>query len=162
MSGSQVLHVHTRLAKLDFEVQLPADWIAQALPSEDPNFDDPSHLMALSVVTAPDATVAWTAGARPAYSVGTLNGWANYLLEQGGLGSRVQGEGRLGSLLAVVGVSVQPSEFGELQVRFAIAENAGQIFNVTLVAYESDAQTTLPVWERALASFAIGSSAGSV
>src|SRR5262245_55944314 len=86
----------SRIADLGFAVSLPSDWINHTLPEEDTNFDEPTKLVALAVITAPHAAIVLSVAARPAYSDGTLSDWGRFLLEKDSANVRAMGEGRLG------------------------------------------------------------------
>lgn len=145
----------SRIAQLGFATSLPADWISHPLPDEQPDFSDPSRLVPLAAVTAPHAAIVWAAAARPAYGDGTLSDWARYLVAQHGLSLRALGEGRLGSLAALVGEAAQDSEVGPLRVFFAFAEDGGRLINLTLTAPELLAGAVTSVWFGSLASFVL-------
>ncbi len=148
-------HFPSRIAQLGFAAGLPADWISHPLSDEQPDFADPSRLVALAAVTAPHAAIVWAAAARPAYGDGTLNDWARYLVAQHGLTLRALGEGQLGTVPALVGEAVQDSEVGPLRVRFAFAEDGGRLINLTLTAPELLADAVAGLWFSGLASFAL-------
>src|SRR5436190_13527203 len=78
----------SRIADLGFALALPSDWISHELPPETPNFDDPTQLIALAVVTAPHSAIVLAVAARPAYSEGTLSDWGRWLLERESAGVR--------------------------------------------------------------------------
>lgn len=147
--------VPSRIAELGFSIDLPRDWPSHEVPPEAPDFDDPTRLVALAVATAPHAAIVLAAAARPAYGDGTLSDWARYLVEQHGLAPRTFGEGRLGTLPALVGEATQDSDLGALLVRFAFAEDGQRLIHLSLTAPALLAGAVLPVWQRALDSFAL-------
>jgi hypothetical protein len=150
----------SRIADLGFTVALPADWVTHPLPPEEPDFSNPTQFAALAVVTAPHAAIVFAFAARPAYDNGTLHDWARYLLRENGLTPRTAGEGRLGSLPAVIGEATQDSDLGPMVIRFAFAEDGGRLLNVTLSAPELLADAVLPAWPAALESFALDTPRG--
>ncbi|NRF66577.1 hypothetical protein HLB44_06245 [Aquincola sp. S2] len=151
----------SRIASLGFAVRLPHDWPAHALPEEQPDFTDPSRLVPLAAVTAPHAAIVWAIAARPAYGDGSLSDWAHYLLAQHGLAPREFAEGRLGSLPALIGEAVQPSEVGPLSVRFAFAEDGGRLINLTLTAPALMADAVARTWVASIETFALEEPGGT-
>lgn len=153
--------VPARIADLDFVVDLPADWISHALQEEALDFDNPSFLVPLTLVTAPHAVIVWSAAARPGYDEGTLSDWARYLLGEHGLAPLTFSDAWLGELPAILGEAEQPSDFGPMRVRFAFAEDGGRLINVTLSAPAQLASAIEPAWRATLASFKLGTPRGS-
>lgn len=152
----------SRIARLGFGLELPGDWIEHTLPEEeDPDFDDPLRMVGLAVITAPQAALIWAVAARPVYQNGTLSDWAGYLLEHAGLQPRTHGEGRLGTLPALVGEAVLQGEMGPMLVRYAFAEDGGRLINATLTAPMLLARAVHEVWQRALESFRLDDPQGS-
>lgn len=152
----------SRIARLGFGLELPGDWIEHTLPKEeDPDFDDPLRMVGLAVITAPQAALIWAVAARPVYQNGTLSDWAGYLLEHAGLQPRTHGEGRLGTLPALVGEAVLQGEMGPMLVRYAFAEDGGRLINATLTAPMLLARAVHEVWQRALESFRLDDPQGS-
>lgn len=144
-----------RAADLGFALDLPADWPSHALPDETPDFQDPTRLLALAAVTAPHAAIVLAAAARPAYDSGTVSDWTHYLLSQHGITPQTLGEGRLGTLPAIVGQGTTPSELGEMVTRFAFAEDGGRLINLSLTAPALFADVVHAVWQAALSSFSL-------
>lgn len=157
----QLREVPSRIADLDFAVELPHDWISHALPEEPLDFDNPAFLVPLAVVTAPHAAIVWTAAARPGYGEGTLSDWARYLLGEHGLAPLTFADAWLGDRRAILGEAEQPSDVGPLRVRFAFAEDGGRLINVTLSAPSLLASAVEPVWRATLASFRLGTPQGA-
>ncbi|WP_395703511.1 hypothetical protein [Aquabacterium sp.] len=154
-------HFPSRVASLGFAMRLPDDWVVHDLPEEQPDFEDPSRLVALAAVTAPHAAIVWAVAARPAYGDGTQSDWARFLLAQHGLQARSFGEGRLGPLPAVIGEAEQPSELGPMRVRFVFAEDGGRLINLSLTAPALLADAVQPLWSAAIESFTLEQGIGS-
>ena len=151
----------SRIADLGFSVALPRDWIHHTLPEEDTDFDDPTKLVALAVVTAPHAAIVLAVAARPAYADGTLSDWGRYLLEHESASVRAMGEGQLGALPAFVAEATKDSEVGTLVLRTAFVEDGSRLVNVSLTAPELLADAVYPVWQSALESFALATPRGA-
>ena len=151
----------SRIADLDFSLALPRDWISHVLQQEALNFEDPTKLVPLAVVTAPHAAIVVAVAARPAYGDGTLSDWGRWLLENESASVRAMGEGRLGSLPALIAEATKASEIGTLVLRAAFAEDGARLVNLTLTAPELLADAVLQVWQAALDSFALGTPRGS-
>jgi hypothetical protein len=151
----------SRIADLDFSLALPSDWISHELPTEAPNFDDPTLLIALAVVTAPHSAIVLAVAARPAYTEGTLSDWGRWLLEKESASVRAMGEGQLGALPALVAEATKDSEVGTLVLRTAFAEDGARLINVTLTAPELLANAVLPIWNAALESFSLSTPRGA-
>jgi len=151
----------SRIADLGFALTLPSDWISHELPAETPNFDDPTQLIALAVVTAPHSAIVLAAAARPAYSEGTLSDWGRWLLEKESASVRAMGEGKLGALPALIAEATRDSEVGTLVLRTAFAEDGARLINVTLTAPELLADAVLPIWKAALESFSLSTPRGA-
>ncbi|HTL25910.1 MAG TPA: hypothetical protein VL280_04800 [Burkholderiales bacterium] len=150
-----------RIADLGFALSLPHDWISHDLPQEALNFDDPTQLIALAVVTAPHAAIVLAIAARPAYDDGTVSDWGRYLLDNDSASVRAMGEGRLGALPALIAEATKDSEVGTLVLRAAFAEDGARLVNVTLTAPELLADAVYPVWQAALESFALSTPRGA-
>lgn len=153
--------VPARIASLGFRVDLPSDWQAHDLPDETLNFDDPLYMVSLSVITATHSALVFAVAARPAYDDGTVSDWSRYLVAQAGLSPRTQGEGRLGSLPALLGEAVLQSDTGPMLVRYAFAEDGGHLLNLTLTAPMMLAGAVQGVWTRVLASFCLDDPRGA-
>ena len=151
----------SRIADLGFSVALPRDWIHHTLPEENTDFDDPTKLIALAVVTAPHAAIVLAVAARPAYAEGTLSDWGRYLLDHESASMRAMGEGRLGASPAFLAEATKDSEVGTLIVRTAFVEDGSRLVNVSLTAPELLADAVYPVWQAALESFALATPRGS-
>ena len=150
-----------RIADLGFSVALPRDWIHHTLPEEDADFDDPTKLVALAVVTAPHAAIVLAVAARPAYADGTLSDWGRYLLEHDSASARAMGEGQLGTMPAFIAEATKDSEVGTLVLRTAFVEDGSRLVNVSLTAPELLADAVYPVWQAALESFALATPRGA-
>ena len=150
-----------RIAALGFTATLPVDWISHELPSEEPNFGDPTSFVPLAVVTAPHAAIVFAFVARPAFDDGTLHDWARFLLEHNQLQPRAIGSETVAGVPAVVGEATQESEVGPLVVRFAFFEDGGRLVNVTLTAPELFADSVRAAWFAMLQSFTLESPRGS-
>jgi hypothetical protein len=151
----------SRIADLGFALTLPGDWISHELPAETPNFDDPAQLVALAVVTAPHSAIVLAVAARPAYSEGTLSDWGRWLLEKESASVRAMGEGKMGSLPALIAEATKDSEVGTLVLRTAFAEDGARLINLTLTAPELLANAVLPIWQAALESFSLSTPRGA-
>ncbi|MBK8767802.1 MAG: hypothetical protein IPM01_25600 [Burkholderiaceae bacterium] len=154
-AAARRLEVPSRAADLGFTVELPGDWQPHDLPDDDLNFEDPTHLMSLVVVTAPQAAIVFSAAARPAYADGTVSDWASYLLDHNGLVPNAQGGGSMGSLPALLGEATQASELGPVCVRYAFAEDGGRLISLSLTAPELVADALYGVWQHLLSTFAL-------
>ena len=144
-----------RVAELGFTLPLPPDWISHELPSEEPDFGNPTLLVPLAVVTAPHSALIFAIAARPAYEDGSLHDWARYLLEHNGLTPRTLGIHAVGTLPAIVGEAVQPSDMGPMVVRFAFCEDGRRLLNLTLTAPEMLAGTVQGLWFEILSQFVL-------
>ena len=151
----------SRIADLGFSIALPRDWIHHTLPEEDTDFDDPTKLVALAVVTAPHAAIVLAVAARPAYAEGTLSDWGRYLLEHDSASPRAMGEGQLGTMRAFIAEATKDSEVGTLVLRTAFVEDGSRLINVSLTAPELLADAVYPVWQAALESFALATPRGA-
>lgn len=149
------LEVPSRAADLGFTVELPGDWQLHDLPDDELNFEDPTHLISLVVVTAPQAAIVFSAAARPAFADGTVSDWARYLLDHNGLVPSAQGGGAMGSLPALLGEATQASELGPMCVRYAFAEDGGRLISLSLAAPELVADALYGVWQHLLSTFAL-------
>lgn len=145
----------TRVAELGFAVDLPPTWWAHDLPDETPNFEDPTTVLVLALVTSPDEKIVWSAAARPAYADGTLDTWTKYLLRQAGLSVKSLVNGRLGSMTAIVGEAEQRAEDGPRRLRFAFVEDGQRLINVSLSAPAGRHDEVAPVWQATSATFAL-------
>lgn len=153
--------VPSRIADLGFAVDLPSGWVPHPLPDAELNFEDPLFMVGLSVITAPHSALVFAVAARPAYDNGAVSDWAHYLVAQAGLSLRAQGEGRLGSLPALLGEAVLQSEAGPMLVRYAFAEDGGRLLNVTLTAPLMLAGAVRDVWTRAHETFRLDDARGA-
>lgn len=150
-----------RIAELGFSMRLPPDWISHPLPEEELNFDNPTQMVPLAIVTAPHAAIVWAVAARPGYGEGTLLQWAHYLAGESGLSLRAVGGSRIGELPAIVGEAVQDSDLGPMRVRFAFLEDGGRLVNLTLTAPELLADAVYGVWTEGLASLRLETPRGA-
>lgn len=150
-----------RLAELGFTADLPADWIAHELPSEDIDFSNPTVFAPLAVVTAPHAAIVFAFAARPAYDDGTLQDWTWYHLNNNKLKPRAVGDDQLANVPAVIGEATQESEVGTLVVRFAFFEDGDRFVNITLTAPELLADAVRDAWFGLLKSFQLETPKGS-
>ncbi len=153
--------VPARIADLGFSVELPADWIAHELPEQPLDFDNPTFLVPLAILTAPQAALVFTVAARPAYGDGAVHDWAWYLLRENGLQPAAIGAEAAASLPAIVGEAAQESELGPLQIRFAFAEDGGRLLNLSLTAPKLFSDLATKIWFAALASFRLESPRGA-
>ncbi len=151
----------TRVAELGFAVDLPPTWWAHDLPDETPNFEDPTSVLVLAVVSSTDEKIVWSAAARPAYADGTLDTWTKYLLRQAGLNIKSLANGQLGSMTALVGIAEQEAEDGLRKVRFAFVEDGQRLINVSLSAPAERFEEVAPVWLAAQQSFALSHPQGT-
>lgn len=151
----------TRVAELGFAVDLPPTWWAHDLPDETPNFEDPTTVLVLALVTSPDEKIVWSAVARPAYADGTLDTWTKYLLRQAGLNVTRLANGRLGSAVAIVGEAEQRAEDGPRRLRFAFIEDGQRLINVSLSAPADRFDEVTPVWETTAATFSLSHPQGA-
>lgn len=151
----------TRVAELGFAVDLPPTWWAHDLPDETPNFEDPTTVLVLALVTSPDEKIVWSAAVRPAYADGTLDTWTKYLLRQAGLGVKSLSNGRLGSMTAIVGEAEQRAEDGPRRLRFAFVEDGQRLINVSLSAPASRFDEVAAVWEATASTFALSHPQGA-
>ncbi|MEO6740290.1 MAG: hypothetical protein ABIP20_08560 [Chthoniobacteraceae bacterium] len=150
-----------RIAELGFTAQLPADWIAHELPTEDADFSDPTKCVPLAIVTAPHAAIVFVFAARPAYEDGTLLDWATYLLNHNQLKPRAIGSDAVAGVPAVIGEATQESEVGTMLVRFAFLEDGGRLINLSLTAPELLADAVRDAWFAMLQSFTLETPKGS-
>lgn len=151
----------TRVAELGFAVDLPPTWWAHDLPDETPNFDDPTTVLVLALVTSPDEKIVWSAVARPAYAEGTLDTWTKYLLRQAGLSVKSLANGKLGVMTAIVGEAEQRAEDGPRRLRFAFVEDGQRLINVSLSAPAERFDEVAPVWDATGATFALSHPQGA-
>ena len=150
-----------RIAELGFTAQLPADWIAHELPSEDVDFSVPKKCVPLAVVTAPHAAIVFAFAARPAYDDGTLHDWTWFLLNHHQLEPRAIGPGSVAGVGAMIGEATQESELGTMIVRFAFLEDGGRLVNLSLTAPELLADAVRDAWFAMLESFTLETPKGS-
>lgn len=150
-----------RIAELGFTAQLPADWIAHELPTEDADFSDPTKCVPLAIVTAPHAAIVFVFAARPAYDDGTTLDWATYLLSHNQLKPRAIGSDAVAGVPAVIGEATQESEVGTILVRFAFLEDGGRLINLSLTAPEILADAVRDAWFAMLQSFTLETPKGS-
>jgi len=150
-----------RIADLGFAAQLPTDWIAHELPSEEIDFSDPTKLVPLAIVAAPHATIAFAIAARPAYDDGTLHDWASFHLNHNQLNPRAIGSDQVAGVPAVIGEATQGSDVGPILVSFAFLEDGGRLFNLSLTAPELLADAVRDAWFAMLQSFTLESPKGS-
>lgn len=150
-----------RIADLGFTANLPSDWIAHELPTEEVDFSNPTFPVPLTIVTAPHAAIVFAFAARPAYDDGTLNDWATYLLNHNQLQPRAIGLDQAAGVPAVIGEAVQPSDIGPMVVRFAFIEDGGRLINLTFSAPEVLADSVRDAWFAMLQSFTLETPKGS-
>src|SRR5206468_2167789 len=71
--------VPARIAGLAFTYLRPADFHSVDLPDETPDFEKPDAFFPLHIAMANYGAVLFTVSARPAYSDGTVEDWAEFL-----------------------------------------------------------------------------------
>lgn len=145
----------SRIADLGFTAELPADWIAHALPDEAPDFTNPTTFFPLAIVTAPHAAMVFAFSARPAYEDGTLFDWAQYLARENGLHVRAMGIQSVGAMQAFAGEAIEESDIGLMVVRFAFCEDGGRLLNLTFTAPEQLDSAVRGFWFKIVESFAL-------
>ncbi len=146
-------HFPATIADLGFAVELPAGWTVQPLPEQSDDFDDPTAMVALAIVTAPYAAIVFAFAARPAYSDGTLLDWTRYLLEANAIQPLALGVQQAGHSPAWIGEALQQSDLGPMRVRFAFIEDGARIVNITMTAPDTLAASVQAAWFDALRSF---------
>lgn len=150
-----------RIADLGFAVDLPSDWISHPLPEEMPDFDDPTQLVPLAIVTATQAAIVWSIAARPVYPDSSLIQCAQYLMSaQQDLALQAMSAGELGGLAAMVGQAEQNSDQGRMTVYFAFAEDGERLVMTSLMVPTMFATSLWPVWRTVLDSFRLATPKG--
>lgn len=147
-------------ADLDFALQLPVDWMADAMDAEQSAVTRGGALIPLAVLRAPDALAVFTVSACMAFAKGTVNEWAALLCEQQDLYAGDLRAERIGTMDGVSGESLLRSEEGNTTVRFAVAEDGGRLLHVSLRAPEAVAGAYLSMWTFALSSFTLSAPRG--
>src|SRR5688572_16407466 len=74
--------VPPRIADLEFTYLRPAGFHVVDLPTEKPDFEDPTAFYPLQVVMAGYGAVLFSVVARPAYEDGTVQDWAEFLAQK--------------------------------------------------------------------------------
>jgi hypothetical protein len=151
----------SRAADLDFSVRLPSEWRVQDLPPEETDFSKPAAMHPLGIAVAPYAAIVFSAAGRPAYDDGTLQDWTRWLLEQAGLRPSAVGEREVAGVPAQVGMAVQDSDLGPMEVRFAFLEDGNRLLSLTLSAPEAIARPLEEPWQAILDNFRLGHPKGA-
>ena len=150
-----------RVAELGFAVDLPQDWISHPLPEEMPDFDDPTQLVPLAIVTATQAAIVWSIAARPVYPDSSLILCAQYLMgAQQDLQLQAMSAGELGGLPAMVGQAEQTSDRGPMTVYFAFAEDGERLVMTSLMVPAMFASSLWPARRGVLDSFRLATPKG--
>lgn len=150
-----------RIAELGFSAVLPADWISHELPQEEIDFSNPTFFVPLAIVAAPHAAMVFAFAARPAHDDGSLADWAPYHLKHNQLDVRAMGRETVAGVPALVGEATQPSDLGEMVVRFAFLEDGGRLINLTLTAPALLADVLREAWFAMLQSFTLETPRGA-
>lgn len=143
-----------RTADLEFEMEVPQQWLAPELPPASDDYSDPTLFLPLAIRVAPMSPVILAVAARPAYENGTIRDWVPYLIQQQQYQPLAMGEGNVGALKAIIGSARQPeSDIGPRHLRFAFFEDGGRLINIFLSTPEGIGREAEDVWQSALKSF---------
>jgi hypothetical protein len=143
-----------RTADLEFEMEVPQQWLSPELPPASDDYSDPTLFLPLMLRVAPMSPVILAVAARPAYENGTIYDWVPYLIEQQQYQPLAMGEGTVGALKAMIGSARQPtSDIGPRHLRFAFFEDGGRLINIFLSTPEGIEREAEDVWQSALKSF---------
>ncbi len=148
-------------AGLDFQLELPTDWIHVPLPAEDHDFSDAMHFQPIAVLMAPWAAVVFAVAARPGYADGTLAQWAQYLLRKRELDAGSLERQPLGSLPAVGCWGVQIENGTPMRARLLFGEDGGRLVQISCMAPEPLWATVAPMFEAMLRTFTLLQPRGS-
>jgi hypothetical protein len=163
MSSSEFtpIEVPARIADLAFSYLRPADFHPVTLPEERPDFDKPTAFFPLQVVMASYGAVLFSAAARPAYSDGSVQDWAEYLSRESNVEIVSLRPGVLGGLPCIMVEVLQASDAGKMRMRTALLEDGKRLINVSVMAPEAIWPSVEPALQLALSSFRLAEPRGT-
>jgi hypothetical protein len=116
------------LAHLGFTYMKPKDWNEVAVPEQEGNIDDPKFCKALAICMAPYGLVVFTVAARPAYSDGCVQQWAEWLTKEQNIQIEYSTEAVVGQMPAVLVNGTQEAEVGKMRIRALFIEDGQRLF----------------------------------
>jgi hypothetical protein len=153
--------VPARVADLAFSYLRPANFNVIDLPDEKPNFDDPTAFLPLQVTMASYGAVVFSVVARPAYSDGSLQDWAEFLAGKEKIEVLSMARGVIGGLPALMVEARNQSDAGPMRMRTALLEDGKRFLNLSVLAPEAIWASVEPTLRLAMTSFRLAEPRGT-
>jgi hypothetical protein len=153
--------VPARIADLEFSYLRPANFNIVELPDEKPDFEKPATFLPLHAIMASYGAVLFTAAARPAYTDGTVQDWAEFLSKESNVEIVSIKPSVLGGLPALVVEVLQQTDAGTMRMRTALLEDGKRLVNVSIMAPDAIWASVEPTLNMALTSFRLAEPRGT-
>ena len=134
---------------------VPDGWVNVALPEEQYDFDNPTVFLPLIVYMAPYGAVVFTIAARPAFSDGSVQDWAEYLAAHNNLQIERIREARVNRMPCILVDATMPSDAGPMRSRSVFLEDGGRLFNIGTLAPDAIWASVEADFDRLLGAFAL-------
>lgn len=156
-----LVQVPARIAHLDFSYLQPANFQVITLPDEQPNFDEPTTFYPLHVSMANYGAVVISFAARPAYSDGTVQDWAEFLMKNEKLKVISMKSSTLAGMPALIVEALNQTDAGEMRMRTVLMEDGSRLLNLSVMAPEQIWLSVEPMLQTSLTSFRLAEPRGT-
>lgn len=153
--------VPARIADLEFTYLRPADFHVVDLPTEKPNFEDPTAFYPLQVVMAGYGAVLFSVVARPAYEDGTVQDWAEFLAQKENIKVVSMLPGTLAGMPALIVEALNPTDAGTMRMRTALLEDGKRFLNISVMAPDAIWKSVEETLQTTMSSFRLAEPRGT-
>jgi hypothetical protein len=153
--------VPARIADLAFTYLRPANFQVVPLPEEKPDFEKPTTFYPLQVVMANYGAVLFSVAARPAYTDGSIQDWAEFLSKESNVEVVSSVASVIGGLPALTIEVLQQTDAGPMRMRTALLEDGKRLLNISIMAPDAIWASVEPTLRLAMTSFRLAEPRGT-
>ena len=153
--------VPARIADLEFTYLRPASFNVIELPTEKPNFEDPTAFYPLQVIMAGYGAVLFSVVARPAYDNGSVQDWAEFLAQKENIQVVSMKPGTLAGMPALMVEALNPTDAGTMRMRTALLEDGKRLLNISVMAPDAIWKSVEETLHTTMSSFRLAEPRGT-
>ena len=142
-------------------VGIPGDWQPIPLPQEEVDFTNPTTFLPVGVAMAKYGAIVFSIAVRPRFPEGSVGDWLMQLAKEHGYEPMNPTVDKIGSIDVVACMAEQPSDAGKMLLRVHMFEDAGYIWNVSVMSPQPLFESLVPTFQAMLASFKVAHRVGA-
>lgn len=142
-------------------VGIPGDWQPVPLPPEEVDFSNPTTFLPVGVAMAKYAAIVFSIAVRPRFPEGSVGDWLMQLAKEHGYEPLNPTVDKIGNIDVVACMAEQPSDAGKMLLRVHMFEDAGYIWNVSVMSPQPLFESLVPTFQAMLASFKVANRMGA-